>query len=395
MGMIKRILSGLAIVFLASLSVPVHALPALEQKPQKPLNTEPLFQGPHSLPRIVFPSGLANFSIPKVSIPKDQADLEDLVVPYAPGFSREPVQATLLPNSQLLGPHFAVIPPIIRPGEPIAIAYTDDFSTSGSRNFQAVLIDRNGRRLGRAMFFSFTQTAEGREVKAAILALPSTAASGVYLIRIETGGSVVQDLPLVAEFRDFDAEVIALDEANTDLRTVPDPEKTRESEILWAILSRTGTQIYDDGHFIPPVTSKRRTSYFGDRRMYKYTNGSTDTSIHAGIDYGVPTGTEVRSCGYGRVVLARFRIVTGYSVIVEHLPGVYSLYYHLDSISVEENALVEQGALLGYSGATGLATGPHLHWEIRVAGEYADPDAFIVRAVLDKDEILSHLLNNN
>ena len=48
-----------------------------------------------------------------------------------------------------------------------------------------------------------------------------------------------------------------------------------------------------------------------------------------------------------------------------------------------------EGAVLGGSGATGLATGPHLHWEIRVSGENTDPDAFMTRPILDKEAILS------
>jgi murein DD-endopeptidase MepM/ murein hydrolase activator NlpD len=125
--------------------------------------------------------------------------------------------------------------------------------------------------------------------------------------------------------------------------------------------------------------------------VYKYSNGSSDTSIHAGIDFGVPKGTAVSACGPGKVVLARNRIVTGNSVIIEHLPGVYSLYYHLDKINATEGAMVTAGELIGQSGATGLATGPHLHWEIRVSGENADPDAFIARPILDKSAILSKL----
>jgi murein DD-endopeptidase MepM/ murein hydrolase activator NlpD len=93
------------------------------------------------------------------------------------------------------------------------------------------------------------------------------------------------------------------------------------------------------------------------------------------------------------VVLARSRIVTGNSVVIEHLPGVYSLYYHLDKIEVTEGAIVNTGALIGLSGATGLATGPHLHWEIRVSGENTDPDAFISRPLLDKDAVLSKMSN--
>jgi murein DD-endopeptidase MepM/ murein hydrolase activator NlpD len=126
--------------------------------------------------------------------------------------------------------------------------------------------------------------------------------------------------------------------------------------------------------------------------VYRYAGGKSDTSIHAGVDYGVPQGTAVGACAPGRVVLAGSRIVTGNSIVIEHFPGVYSLYYHLDSIRVAEGAVVEAGAILGESGSTGLATGPHLHWEIRVAGENTDPDAFIARSVLDKEAILRMIM---
>ena len=125
--------------------------------------------------------------------------------------------------------------------------------------------------------------------------------------------------------------------------------------------------------------------------MFRYADGGSDAAIHAGVDYGVPTGTEVRSCAAGKVVLARSRISTGNSVVLEHLPGVYSLYYHLDTIGPGEGERVNAGDLLGTSGSTGLATGPHLHWEIRVSGENADPDAFLGRALLDKNAILGTL----
>jgi murein DD-endopeptidase MepM/ murein hydrolase activator NlpD len=63
----------------------------------------------------------------------------------------------------------------------------------------------------------------------------------------------------------------------------------------------------------------------------------------------------------------------------------------MDSIAVNPGDIVEAGALLGKSGSTGLATGPHLHWEIRVSGENADPDAFLARPVLDKNDIIDKL----
>jgi murein DD-endopeptidase MepM/ murein hydrolase activator NlpD len=227
---------------------------------------------------------------------------------------------------------------------------------------------------------------------AALLAVPSTAASGPATVRIEGPPPLaVEDMPVTVGEREFTAETIDLDARNTAIRTEPDPRKVDEAERLQAILRHTGTQIYAEGAFIPPVASTRRTSFYGDRRIFRYADGSADTSIHAGVDYGVPKGTRVGACASGRVVLAGFRIVTGNSVVIEHLPGVYSLYYHLDSIALSEGEPVAAGAFLGESGATGLATGPHLHWEIRVAGENADPDALTARPLLDKTALFAKL----
>ena len=303
------------------------------------------------------------------------------------------------------GPRFALYPAEARPGEPVTVGYSDNFGSAAAPRLQAVLIDSRGRSLAKANFFSMSRqdpvtmlSAESpadreQELRAAILAIPSTAPAGIAVIRIESANGIVRDLHFKINSREFASETIPLDQANTDLRTVPDPQKTAESDQLWTILNRTGTEIYYGGQFMPPVTSTRRTSLYGDRRVYSYVNGVNDTAIHAGVDYGVPTGTEVRACAAGKVVLAKFRIVTGNSVILEHLPGVYSLYYHMDKISVSEGTIIEAGSLLGHSGSTGLATGPHLHWEIRVSGENTDPDAFMARPILDKKDILNKLTN--
>ncbi|MDR2618241.1 MAG: M23 family metallopeptidase [Treponema sp.] len=343
------------------------------------------------LPFLVWAEPGREKSAPKQPSPVAPAE----PVPGLPSihFPADPVQVSVPPLRPLQGgPGFAAIPASPRAGEPVTVAYTDDFSGPGSREFQAVLLDSQGKRIAKALFFSFAKDAEGRDVLAAILGIPSTAGAGPFFIRVEAPGRTIQDIPILVEKRDFISETIALDEENTAIRTQIDPQKTREAEQLWAILNHTGADIFTSGPFIPPVASTRRTSFFGDRRIYQYVSGSSDTSIHAGVDYGVPKGTEVWACAPGRVVLARPRIVTGNSVILEHLPGVYSLYYHLDTIEAQEGAIVSAGTLLGLSGSTGLATGPHLHWEIRTAGENTDPDAFISRAVLDKDEILSKLI---
>ena len=328
---------------------------------------------------------------------------------FLSGCHRAIKDAAVLPGVELIlagitddapaftGPRFALIPEGAEPGDPVTVGYCGNFTgqSAGQLKLQAVLVDGKGKRIAKAAFFNVNREEGEQELKAAILAIPSTAVSGNAHIRIESAEGLVKELPFIITLRKFVSETIPLNEENTDLRTKPDPQKTAESEQLWAIISRTGTDIYCNGLFTPPVTSTRRTSFYGDRRIYRYIDGSTDTTIHAGIDFGVPTGTDVRACAQGKVVFAGLRIVTGNSVILEHLPGVYSLYYHMDKIAVAKGDIVDTGALLGKSGSTGLATGPHLHWEIRVSGEDADPDAFMSHAVLDKRDIFNKMSNEN
>lgn len=284
---------------------------------------------------------------------------------------------------------FAVMDGERLPGYPVTLICLPAASSAGTAGgMKALLLSAGGRRLAGASFFDWVLDAEGRRLLAAVFAIPSTYTGSEAIVRVEGAGAggVLAEFPLAIQRRDFISEDIPLDSANTALRTVPDPRKTAESEALWAILSRTGGSVYAAGPFTPPVPADtRRTSFFGDRRVYRYSDGKSDTAVHAGIDYGVPTGTPVFACASGRVVLARARIVTGNSVVIEHLPGLYSIYYHLDRIVAEEGALVEAGAPVGLSGATGLATGPHLHWELRAAGENTDPDALCARPVLDAD----------
>ena len=193
-------------------------------------------------------------------------------------------------------------------------------------------------------------------------------------------------LPSRLEMKTFPEEVLQLDERNTNIKTDTSPERAAQIEKLNNILFTTiPSDIFSLKKFTTPTESQRYTAYCGDRRTYVYTNGKSSTSLHYGNDYGVPTGTEVRACAAGKVVMAETRISTGWSVVIEHLPGLYSLYYHMSELSVKEGDMVNQGQLLGKSGATGLATGPHLHWEVRLNGSAVRPEFFLNDFTFDED----------
>ena len=185
-------------------------------------------------------------------------------------------------------------------------------------------------------------------------------------------------LPVKFQSRKFNEEVIELDAANTAIKTDNSPERTAQINKLNDILFSTiPADVYTLKKFTSPTTSTRYTAWYGDRRTYAYSNGKSSTSLHYGNDYGVPEGTEVRACADGKVVMAENRISTGWSIVVEHLPGLYSLYYHLSKMEVKEGDMVKQGDLIGKSGSTGLATGPHLHWEMRLNGSAVRPEFFL------------------
>ncbi|MCQ2240582.1 M23 family metallopeptidase [Treponema sp.] len=184
-------------------------------------------------------------------------------------------------------------------------------------------------------------------------------------------------LPFNLDNKSFISETIRLNESNTAIKTDTSTKRMEQISKLNTILETINPQnVYSTKAFVPPVDSTRRTSYFADRRVFQYTTGNSSTSLHLGIDYGVPTGTEVRAPAEGKVVMAENRISTGWSVVIEHLPGLYSLYYHMNDMKVKEGDTVKTGTLIGHSGSTGLATGPHLHWEVRLNLEAVSPDFF-------------------
>ncbi|MCX7787931.1 MAG: M23 family metallopeptidase [Spirochaetes bacterium] len=217
-----------------------------------------------------------------------------------------------------------------------------------------------------------------------LVGIPTVTRPGSYRIEIRMGEGA-QVVPLSVLGKPFIHEEIALNREMTKLRTEEDARKVKEMKELLERVSQFNVQsIHQLKPFRMPVEGFRRTSLFGDRRKYRYADGNMDQSIHTGIDFATPRGTPVGASAAGRVAFAGPRILTGNTVVLEHLPGVYTLYYHLDRIDVKEGNQVKEGERIGTSGATGLITGPHLHWEVRVGGIPVNPDAFLQTGPLDK-----------
>jgi murein DD-endopeptidase MepM/ murein hydrolase activator NlpD len=102
------------------------------------------------------------------------------------------------------------------------------------------------------------------------------------------------------------------------------------------------------------------------------------SKLHEGVDIAVPTGTPVHAAGSGTVARAREDGVNGRYVRIDHGHDVSTSYCHASSLEVAEDQRVERDALILHSGATGRATGPHLHFGLRIRGRAVDPLAFRV-----------------
>lgn len=216
----------------------------------------------------------------------------------------------------------------------------------------------------------------------AVIPLSSWYEPGEFYMRVryKVGDTTANplDLPITMNKKDFIQETLYLDDRGTAIKTDTSTDRAVQIDRLNDVLETVDyTAVYQKKTFSFPLTQIYYTSFFGDRRIFEYTNGKSSTSLHYGSDYRAAIGTPVYACGRGKVVMAEERISSGFTVVVEHLPGLYSLYYHLDSYSVVEGQIIEQGVQLGESGNTGLVTGPHLHWEVRLLGRAVNPEFFI------------------
>lgn len=120
-----------------------------------------------------------------------------------------------------------------------------------------------------------------------------------------------------------------------------------------------------------PVKYTRITSRFSKNRQHPVLDRRR---AHKGVDYGAPTGTPVRATGSGQVTFRGWKGGFGRVVMIRHANRFTTVYAHLSRFaSAHKGQRVEQGQPIGYVGQSGLATGPHLHYEFRIRGTHRNP----------------------
>ena len=127
-----------------------------------------------------------------------------------------------------------------------------------------------------------------------------------------------------------------------------------------------------EGVFVRPVPGPI-TSGFGPRRhpILGYVR------MHTGVDFGAGYGTPIKAATDGRVIHSSSFGGYGLTVIIDHGGGVSTLYAHQSQTAVRRGDSVSRGEVIGYVGTSGLSTGPHLHWEVRLSGRPVDPIPYL------------------
>lgn len=157
---------------------------------------------------------------------------------------------------------------------------------------------------------------------------------------------------------------------NKALEAEIDALNAEANRLIEEIRKLQGNQAYTGGEFAwPSASSTRVTSEFGNRvhPILKV------TKLHTGMDIGAAAGTKVLAANTGTVIKAGWNNSYGNVVMIDHGGGIVTLYAHNSKLLVSTGDVVAKGQNIALVGSTGQSTGPHIHFEVRVDGQYKNP----------------------
>ena len=254
-------------------------------------------------------------------------------------------------------------PPVARPAPPSAAAITLEG-----------LARQGGIMTGMAPHGTVALTLDGAAVPLTaagrfLIAFDRDAATSARLTATLAEGGTVSRVVTIAPGDWF---IERVDASPTGGRTTAEFQRLRPAELARINAARMRTTEADGWRqrFVWPATG-RVSGRFGSQRIYRGEPGS----YHSGVDVAVPTGTPVVAPADGVVILAAERPFTleGNLLMIDHGMGLNSAFLHLSAITVREGEPVRRGQLVARAGATGRASGPHLHWGMKWRAARIDP----------------------
>ena len=217
----------------------------------------------------------------------------------------------------------------------------------------------NGQFAGQSL--QFTPFADGF---VALVGLDAFAESGPYTL--ELGGSGSQPWQPMSQMvpvqpGNYGTQFVTVGEELNDLL---DPQvREREDAFLAPLFSQFTEPQQWQGFFQAPITTTIVSAGYGDGRSY---NDGPIEIYHTGVDYAAATGTSILAPANGTVIFSDMLELRGLVTIIDHGLGVMTAYFHQTESLVQAGDVVTTGQVIGTVGSTGLSSGPHLHWDVRI-----------------------------
>ena len=206
----------------------------------------------------------------------------------------------------------------------------------------------------------------------AVVGLPLDMTPGPHELSVKIGGETKSESFTVNPKSYPEQHITLKDKSKVELSAADLARAEREIAAIKQLKLHWRAAQDTDMDFIVPAEGKL-ASRFGLRRFF---NGEA-RAPHVGLDVAVARGTPVKATAQGTVLAVGDYFFNGKTVFVDHGNGLITMYCHLDRIDVQAGEPVSKAQLLGLSGMTGRATGPHLHWSVVLNGAMIDPELFI------------------
>lgn len=206
----------------------------------------------------------------------------------------------------------------------------------------------------------------------AVVGLSLDIKPGPHELRVSLDGATRTQQFTVKPKRYPEQHLTLKDKSKVELSPADLARAEREMSVIQGLKRHWRDAPDNDLALIMPVAGEL-ASRFGLRRFF---NGAP-RAPHAGLDVAVARGTPVKASAPGVVLAVDDYFFNGNTVFVDHGNGLITMYCHLDRLDVQTGQAVGKGQLLGLSGMTGRATGPHLHWSVVLNGAMVDPELFV------------------